>query len=124
MAKPSRAWRDGTYISCLTRKPVIIVKENGQIRDANYHETSTRHKTRSRPFRKSEKFVISDSDGKKTCAIIFENGKIFVGMDVWRMSNPYDTCEYPYQQISERELNEYKRYYPECNWTRNVQMSV
>ena len=81
------------------------------------YDANDKPATTKRHFRKAEKFVVVDPDtGEKTCAIIFTNGKIFVGADVWRMSNPYDICEYPYKQISDQELATYKKEYPVSNW--------
>lgn len=113
MAKTNHAWRNGSYVSCLTGKAVSVITRNGRICDANYAEKG---KERRPHFRECDKFIIYDPEtGKKECAIVFANGKIFVGADVWRMSNTSDICEYPFRQISEWELEtKYERQYPVC----------
>ena len=49
-------------------------------------------KSSLRPCEK--KIAINKFTGKITTAIIFPDGRIFIGEDVWRMSNRADFCEY------------------------------
>ncbi len=35
--------------------------------------------------------------GRKTTGIVFPGGKVYVGDDVWRLSNRADCCEYPFR---------------------------
>lgn len=50
-----------------------------------------------RKFIKCEKYIATHIDtGERTCAILYINsGRVKVGPDVWRLSNPADCCDYP-----------------------------
>lgn len=94
----SNYWRTAPrqYINCMTGQPVVTKKYQNQ--------------KESRPaFRKCEKHVVRDLEtGDISTAIIFSNGKVSIGDDVWRLSNRADTCDYPFRtylnkQCAERE---------------------
>jgi len=40
---------------------------------------------------------VDKKTNRKTSGIIFNSGKCAVGDDVWRMTNPADTCDYPFK---------------------------
>ena len=50
-------------------------------------------------------FVVNLGTGRQTTAITLSRGRIAIGDDVWRMSNKFDTCEYPYKIVNSSELD-------------------
>lgn len=72
-----------------------VTPEYGAATKYNYTEKKSRH---HRKPRYCEKYVgYSLDNGAVTSVILFKsNGRVFVGPDVWRLSDPYDCCEYPY----------------------------
>ncbi len=55
--------------------------------------------------RKSQKLICTDrKTGQKTTCIVFPNGKVYVGDDVWRLSNRADCCEYPFRGYSSLQI--------------------
>lgn len=58
-------------------------------------------------FRVCERFICTDlRNGSSTTGIIFPSGKVYVGDDVWRLSNKADCCDYPYRGYKNRKLAE------------------
>ncbi len=56
------------------------------------------------------KFIaVNVQNGKRTCGITLNRGRIAVGDDVWRMSNSSDMCEYPFRVMYEGEFNTFYR---------------
>ncbi len=64
----------------------------------------------SRPQSALKKFtcyICTDrNNGISTTGIMFANGKVFVGADVWRMSNPADCCDYPFRRYKNMAMAE------------------
>lgn len=77
-----------TYVS---QVPELTCKDSkGKRRNAGFR------KTRSQFIRKCKRYIcINRKDGSLTTGIVFPNGTVYVGDDVWRMSNRADCCEYP-----------------------------
>lgn len=71
------------------KKPVIIVTKMAMAKNKGNH------------FQKY--LCVNRNTGEKTCAILFPNGKVFVGDDVWRLSNKADCCEYNYRYFYNRK---------------------
>ena len=77
--------------------------------NSNYVSTVVRKQKGKRhaSFRKTEKYLAENiSTGKMETAIVFPNGKTFVGADVWRMSNRADFCEYGFTTYQNRIMAE------------------
>lgn len=56
----------------------------------------THRKRNHKPFYNCEKYICTHKrTGSKTCGIIFTNGKVRIGTDVWRLSCISDNCDYP-----------------------------
>lgn len=62
----------------------------------NKYPPNTRRR-RVRSFSKCEKYICTSLDtGEFTCGVLFINsGKVKTGLDVWRLTNPADCCDYP-----------------------------
>lgn len=73
-----------------------VTPEYGAAKKYYYHTHQSKH---HRKPRCCEKYIgYSLENGSVTSVILFKsNGKVFVGPDVWRLSDPYDCCEYPYK---------------------------
>lgn len=103
----SNYWRTAPkrYIDCMTGLPVEEKKEISKAR------------TQQSPFRNYEKYVVRNLEtGKISTAVIFTNGKVAIGDDVWRLSNRADMCECPFRTYlnkfaAEREYD-FLDYYP------------
>ena len=90
----SNYWRTAPrqYIDCITGQPVARKKNQPVTRSC---------------FRKCEKHVVRELEtGNITTAIIFSNGKVSIGNDVWRLSNRADTCDYPFRTYLNRKCAE------------------
>lgn len=47
---------------------------------------------------KAKKIICTEKkSGRKTTGIVFPSGKVYIGDDVWRLSNRADCCEYPFR---------------------------
>lgn len=58
-------------------------------------------------FKVCEKIICIDlKNGSSTTGIIFPNGNVCIGDDVWRLSNKADCCDYPYKRYNNRKLAE------------------
>lgn len=85
-------------------KSISVCQRNGK----TIIVPNVRNRHRRKFYAPKEKFIAIEKDsGKKICGIIMHNGKIFLGEDVWRLSNRIDCCEYPFKQISEIEFDFY-----------------
>lgn len=87
-------WNSAVFVSQIPELTGQTVKKK------EYH--------RIRPqSRVCEKFICVDlKSGSSTTGISFPNGKIFIGDDVWRLSNKADCCDYPYKRYQNRKLAE------------------
>lgn len=76
-------WRSNArYVDQYPEKPTFKTVEKRK----KYHKT----------FYICEKYIcVHKRTGNKTCGIIFSNGKVRIGSDVWRLSCTTDCCEYP-----------------------------
>lgn len=93
----SNYWRTAPrqYIDCMTGQPVV--KKKYQIQYQNQRPA----------FRKCEKYVVRELEtGNISTAIIFSNGKVSIGDDVWRLSNRADTCDYPFRTYLNKKCAE------------------
>ena len=65
----------------------------------NYKNKCTAHvrRRKAKPFNKCEKYIcINLVTGEYTCGLLFmKSGKVKIGLDVWRLTNPADCCDYP-----------------------------
>ena len=78
----------------------------------NYAQSKPRaHKRKYRRFIRCEKYTATNIEtGNRTCAILYINsGRVKIGDDVWRLSNPADCCDYPVLVYPSLEVA--KRYY-------------
>lgn len=76
-------WRKGTYIN-----------QYDEICAPPYPNVRNRKKT----FYKCQKLIcVNKENGTQTCGIVFSNGVMRIGIDVWRLSNSADCCEYPFR---------------------------
>lgn len=48
-----------------------------------------------------QKIICTEKNtGRKTTGIVFPSGKVYIGDDVWRLSNRADCCEYPFRMYT------------------------
>lgn len=92
-----KSWRNGVYIN---QVPELMEEERKGRRNRFYHN----HRS---PFIKCSHFICTDRTSMSlTTGIIFPNGRVYVGDDVWRMSNRADYCEYPFKKYKNRQSAE------------------
>lgn len=88
MNKKANSWRTPVYINQVP-------------------EMMRKNQTAKSPFRPCERYIcINRKNGTYTTGIKFQNGKVFVGDDVWRLSNRADCCDYPFRQYKNQLLAE------------------
>lgn len=101
----SNYWRTNgcTYIHCLTGEPIRNSQEHQKKRNTRkYHEVIKKLMAKNR------------ETGMVSTAVIMENGSVYIGPDVWRLSNKADSCEYASKYFSKQVLAEleYELYEP------------
>lgn len=106
------SWRDATYIS---QVPELT---QGRLTGTKKKRPASRS-----PFKKCSHYICTDrSNGSSTTGIVFPNGRVYVGDDVWRLSNRADCCDYPYRRFNNQKLAE--QYYDFKEAERSILSSI
>lgn len=95
----TRSWRNGVYIN---QVPELMEEERKGRRNRFYYNNNRRS-----PIIKCNYFICTNRTNMSlTTGIIFPNGKVYIGDDVWRMCNRADYCEYPFKKYRNRQSAE------------------
>ena len=97
-ATAPKSWRNGIYIN---QVPELMEEEKKWKRNKLYYNN------RRSPFIKCGYYICTNRTSMSlTTGIVFPNGKVYVGDDVWRLSNRADYCEYPFKKYRNRQSAE------------------